>query len=354
MRINFDMPQLETMGEGVILLDKHAVVKASNSAARGWLEECVALTEHFRALIKSERAGQLLLPAAVQLQGTWGEHSPFKVSAWLCKDGRWDYVLFIARPTPEQEFKSNETRFVSMVGIEARKEMEQLRNLLADTQQDAEAVVRQCARVDRLLIEIDHLATLFQRDKLFLADRLSLNTLLLEVLPGLPRQGHPHAISYKIIEPAEPLGIVYGDAAWLKYAFDNLLAGLGESAPPQSEVVLKLRQLGDFIVIISNVQKMGKGFSPGARALKDDKIPALERDIRLQMCHRIVELHGGHLKVTYTDPDEPGAGIEFFTLNLLTGMPDADRTRASCAQCRYTLQSYAYAQDLSALMAERA
>lgn len=349
MRLNFDIQQIETMSEGVVLLDNRAAVKAYNSAARAWLPECLGLTSSLQALITSEQAGRLLFPVAVSLQGTWGEQAPGKVDAWLCKDGRWNYALFIARPTLAQEFKSSETRFVSLIGAEARQEMALLAELLR-SRGDRDAILVQSARVERLLIEIDQLVALFQRDGLFLADRLSLRDLLKEILPGLPRQRGESAISYKLVEAANSLGTVYGDAAWLGYAFRQLLAELGASAPARAQVVLRLRQFGDFIFISGNVQSSpGSRHAPGRAGAQDSNAPMV-RDIRLQMSRRIIELHGGHLKLIDADS---GKGIESFTLDLLTGMPEAEHRRTSCAECPHVLQSYSYAEDISSLLSQQ-
>jgi hypothetical protein len=360
MRLNFEMAQIERMSDGVVLLDKQAGVKGFNSAARVWLEECAGLTERLRTLIRRERGGLQALPATVKFEGFWNEESLLPVEAWLCKDGRADYVLLIARPSLEQTFKSSETRFVALLGEQARQEIKQLGDLLRNAASpgkiDRSAIIDQSARVDRILIEIDQLAVLFQRDKVFLDDRLSLVTLIKDILPALPHQRGEHAIHYKLVETLNQLGALYGDAAWLKYAIQSLLTGLGESAPPHSQVVLELRQLGDFIVFTGGVHAARELRQSNDDRRNKEATPPVERDIRLLMCQRIVQLHGGRLKVsvsTSNGPDEHSTGIESFTLNLLTGMPDHDRSRISCADCRYTLQAQAYAQDLSALLAEK-
>ena len=358
MQLNFEMAQIERMSDAVVLLDKQADVKAYNSPARAWLQECAGLSEQLRTLIRRERTGLLVLPTAVKLQGSWSEESSHPVEAWLCKDGNFDYALLITRPSLEQAFKSNETRFVALLGEQAREEMKLLGDLLRNAagpgELDRAAILRQSARVDRVLVEIDQLAVLFQRDKVFLEDRLALVSLIKDILPTLPNQRGEHSTQYKLVETLDQLGALYGDAAWLKYAIESLLTGLGESAPPRSQVVLELRQLGDFIVFTGRVHA-ARELRPIAGNREQGTTTPVERDIRLQMCQRIVQLHGGRLKVSVTTsdgPDEYSTGIESFTLNLLTGIPDHDRSRVSCAECRYTLQAQAYAQDLSSLLAE--
>lgn len=357
MNLNLDLSLIEKMREGIILLNGDAEVSAYNSAASGWLREYIALTESVRTLIKRAASGLLTLPTTVQMRGGWTSDSPDPVDAWLCQDGADGFALIITQESPEQELKASESRFVALLGEQSRQEIVKLLHLLRSATKPGEidrtAILQQSARVDRLLVEIEQLSTLFQRDKVFLEDRLSLISLLKDVLKELPYQRGEYAISYTLIETRDLLGVLYGDAAWLKYAFRNLLSALGVRAPPRSQVVLDLRQLGDFIVFTGRVNN-----APGARrgqtkARDSDPASPLERDIRLQMCQRIIELHGGRLKLTFTGAaDEPGSGIESFTLNLLTGLPDHDRSRASCAQCRYVLQSEAYARDLSTLMAQ--
>jgi signal transduction histidine kinase len=357
MRLNFEMAQIERMSEGVVLLDKLAEVKSCNQAARAWLPACVRQAGQLRALIQNERAGLLKLPAEVTLDESLSE----PVDAWLCKDGRWNYVLFVAQPAPEQELKAIETRFVALLGAQARQEISALGDLLraaaSTSALNRSAILHQSARVDRVLTEINHLATLFQRDEVFLEDRLSLIGLVKDVLSTLPRQRGAHLIHYKLVETFEQLGVLYGDAAWLKYAIQHLLTGLGESAPPHSQVIIELHQIGDFIVFTGRVQNAPQRHLEKPAHHEDGKTSPLTLEIRLQMCQRIVQLHGGRIKVSMTrsaDGDEHNTGIESFTLNLLTGLPDHDRSRASCEKCRYTKQAQAYAIDLSELLAERA
>jgi hypothetical protein len=371
MRLNFEMAQIERMSEGVVLLDKLAEVKSCNSAARGWLPACIRQTGYLRKLIEDERSGQLTLPAEIRL-GEPDSELPNKslpvlaqieeaADAWLCKDGRWNYVLFIARPTPVQGFKSSETRIVALLGEQARQEISMLGELLRAANSPGElnrsAILQQSARVDRVLTEINYLATLLQRDEVFLEDRLSLVGLIKEVLPTLPRQRGEHLIHYKLLETLDNFGAIYGDAEWLKYAIKHLLIGLGESAPPHSQVVIELRQLGDFIVFTGRVQNAQQR-RPGTPVAHDEgKSSPIERDIRLEMCQRIIQLHGGRIKLSMVSSDGIDAcaeGVESFTLNLLTGLPDHDRSRVSCAECRYTKQAQAYAIDIAALLAERA
>ena len=342
MKINFEITQLEKMNQGIILLNKDAEVTYYNFAARAWLQECVNLTDHFRALIKKEQGGLLTMPTKIKLAGD----PESMVEAWLCKDGRWNYALFIAQPSPNQEFKAGETRFVALLGDQARREMRKLGDLLRAAANpgglDSAAILQQTARVDQILVEIEQLSTLFQRDELFLENRLSPIALLKEVLPGLPRERN---IQYKLIEKSDSLGVLYGDATWLKYAFHNLLSSLGKSAQPHSQIILELQQAGNFIVLNGRVQS-ASGLRPTDTGIRKY---SLEQDIRLHICHRIVQLHGGHLKIT---PDEHNTGIESFVLNLLTGLPDHDRSRASCSDCRYVLQAQAFARDIATLMAD--
>lgn len=354
MNLGLDRTLIERMSEGVILLDRNAEVTAYNVAARGWLRECMALSGTLRALMARAANGLLALPTAVQLGTDRGPERCAPVDAWLCADGPEDYALFIAQQVPEDEFRESESRFIALLGEQARQEMAQLGRLLRTAQKPGEldraVLARQCAGVDRLLVEIDQLSTLFGRDKVFLEERLSLVPLLKAVLPALPHQGGERALRYTLIETNDLLGALYGDEAWLKYAFRNLLSALGDSAPAFSEVVLDLRQLGDFIVLTGRLRN-----APGVREERETRYErgadsALERDIRRQMCQRIVELHGGRLKILPASGDDDRC-IESFTLNLLTGIPDHDRSRASCSGCRHILQSQAYARDLSALMA---
>jgi hypothetical protein len=69
------------------------------------------------------------------------------------------------------------------------------------------------------------------------------------------------------------------------------------------------------------------------------------------LARRIVELHGGQLRVNAIDGDDStqSNAIESFTLQLPTGSP-ANQRGKDCENCSVNQQATAYARDLAALM----
>ncbi len=77
----------------------------------------------------------------------------------------------------------------------------------------------------------------------------------------------------------------------------------------------------------------------------------------MEICRRIIELHGGQMKLKAVsgsgdENEAASAALGSFTLTLPTGIPVADRSRVSCAECRITFQAMQYARDLAELMAQ--
>lgn len=76
-----------------------------------------------------------------------------------------------------------------------------------------------------------------------------------------------------------------------------------------------------------------------------------EASIRMPLCQRIVELHCGSLKIEWLGgPDHAGEGVASFVLTLQSGLPEHERSRASCSACRLNLQAQAYANDIAHLL----
>ena len=72
----------------------------------------------------------------------------------------------------------------------------------------------------------------------------------------------------------------------------------------------------------------------------------------IEICQRIVALHGGQLKIVSqaaAQADDPLRGIESFHLSLPTGAPLLGRNLAACTNCLAPRQAEQYARDLAAL-----
>ena len=369
MRLNFDLPLLEHMSEGLVLLNRQGQVVSHNRAAGPWVPRCHAMLGGFKSLIDEEIKGRVALPLRIGLWSDKTQENPCQTEAWLIQDGRRDYAVFLAssaRPPvagPGQHAPSQvEVNHVTLLGDEVRLQMTVLRKLLqtqaGNPARDEAAIVAQSSRVDQLLQEIADLSQLMQQDEVFMQDRIVLSDLIEQLLPTLPQ--HPNRVAFNPDNHQQ--GVVYGHTAWLRYALRVLLESLVNSAPPNSHVDMATSQLGNFMVLTGRVSAINPlharntqpGRSPSAQGPAVE--PGQQRSAAIQqvMCQRIIALHAGQLKLDFMPPTAPGGDpksqIESFTLTLGTGQPVVEQSRVSCASCPHPLQTLAYAADLASLL----
>jgi len=365
-RLNFSTPMLEKMTEGVIGLDRQAKIISSNRAAEPWLASTKALEPALKRLIDEEVLGRTTLPVRIDLAAK--PHSAPPADVWVAKNGRRDYAIFIAprRQAPVVTAAQispmlTEKRYVSLFGDGVRQQLAQLQAMLqtsdASPAQDAQAVAKQAARVAQLLKDISDLTLLMQRDLVFADERVSPADILAALAPTLQREQVATGCTVTFSQTQGQQGVVYGSSSWLSYGLRVLAEGLIHGAVKHSHISLKTRQLGDFIVITGHVtgvdlHPLAKPTGPST-ATEPVTAPA-DGPMRMVLCQRIVELHGGQLKLArMTSPSNGSSAdenLESFTLTLATGVPAHERSRVSCADCRSALQAQSYAADMAQIL----
>jgi len=360
--LSLNKQALAKLTEGIVLLDDQGRPLSATRSSQPWLRHCIEIAPVLAAMIAAAKAGTLPLPAAVDLcvEGEDADEAPEQT--WLVANAGAGHALLIRpRPQSEPESKAGEGRFLALLGMGVREEVSRLGALLRErghSAGDAGPVLRQASDLDTLLGEIGELAELHQRDDVFFEERLSLPALLREVILDL-RKGRTGSKFSHVLECADapPPGPLYGNAHWLKKALHTLLAGIEQSCPQPSRIQINLRQLGDFIVLSAGA---GNGRAAPEPAGQDPGAEPPEapsrRALRLRICRRVIKLHGGQMKLRLLEPDEgqadAGGAIESFMLTLPTGLPEGDRSRLSCADCRVSFQAMQYARDLAKVMAQ--
>lgn len=360
MNLELDMRLVEQMAEGVIQLNPDGLVTDFNRAARPWIRVCLAAAPKLQLLIRQVAEGSLKAPVAVDL-GALPDSGSGTVNIHLCRREPKGYVLFITPTQPSATLPALEERdadFFQLLDQETRHELSQLRDQLAGAprgepaQQDA--VLGAVDRVSRLLVAFDQLAQLHQIGAFNQGARLSLSTLIEDVLLEMPRQKCDYRVRSEPGNAPQTSGVLYGDANWLKCALRSLLEGLGDSAPPHSQIELRVRQNGGYTVLSSHFfHAAGAGRTQAIVAPGASTILRLDAGIRTQICRRILELHGGRLSVTHTGTALEGGqseGIESFDLVLPISAPGQAGSLAACANCPAGKQAEKYAQDLAFLM----
>jgi signal transduction histidine kinase len=358
MNLELDMRLVEQMVEGVIQLNPDGLVTDFNRAARPWIRLCLAAAPKLQQLIRQVADGSLKAPVAVDI-GTLTDAGA--VAIHLCKREPKGYVLFVTPVQPSvvpPALEERDADFFRLLDQETRHELSVLRDQLAGAQRGEPArddAVRQATdRVSRLLVAFDQLAQLHQIDAFNQGARLSLPTLIEDVLQEMPRQKCDYRVRTEPASSPQATGVLYGDANWLKCALRSLLEGLGDSAPPHSQIELRVRQNGGYTVLSSHFfHAAGAGRTQAGAAPGASTILRLDAGIRTQICRRILELHGGRLSVTHTGTaleGGQGEGIESFDLVLPISAPGQAGSLAACANCPAGKQAEKYAQDLAFLI----
>jgi hypothetical protein len=374
-RLNFDATLLDTLSEGVILLNHQAQVIAHNQAAQPWLKQAAARSGVLKDLVVLEARSRVKLPLKLGVWHLKTEHKETSAQVWLIMNGRREYAIYIASyidsTGPELQFESTpaaDSRFLLLLSDEVRAHLTALQLLLSPqagtSMRDGAAIAAQSQRVLTLLQQLTDLSLLSQRDEVFADERLDLATLIQSGFPAASVT--PDQARFELTQESVGLGAVYGHGVWLSYALRVLLDALQQSAPPRSLVKVHLHQLGDHVVISARVTTDTNrrksqlqttdtaSVSTGTADADPQSTQSQDAHVRWLICRRILTLHGGQLKLqalpfgAKDDPTNPP--VDSFTLTLMTGLPLHERSRASCSSCPHVLQVQVYAEDMAQLL----
>ena len=368
MALSIDMPLLNALQDGVVLLNRAGHVSDFNRAARPWLAACAKaqplLAEHIQQQIKHPGPGPVAIEPLEPFEslGLTGEAS-MAPGLHLCRHGQQDYALVITAAQPQAHIATEpQTHLFDLLGEAIRHEFTHWRSALdraAPLAQPAPALAdlaSQSQRLSRLLVVFDQLSSMRSDQLPNQSERLSLMALTQTVLAAMPQRRADYALMVAPGGSARQHGMLYGHATLLTAGLRALLESLDQGAPSHSQIELWVRQSGRHVVLSSRFTSGSsvRARSP-AQAAVSSEAPSLrvEADLRLPLARRIVELHGGQLS---TEPLEaaPGRpqrqGIAAFTLLLPTGAAGEPQRRPECVDCPTSQQAEAYARDLASLM----
>ena len=377
---------LAQLTEGVVFLDDHGWPKSVTVGSEPWLRHCIEMAPVLAGLIAESKAGKLHLPVAVDLHAEGEDARQAPDAAWLVENVGLGHALLI-RPASAANPAIPDEQFLTLLGTRVQHEITRLSTILRNSGQSSDDrmrhILRQSLDFDALILEIGELAELYQRDRVFFEERLSiaelvqavivelrqqrihdffeaklpLPALLREAIAGLHQRRLPPPPGYDIEGGDIPsIGPLHGSAKWLKNALLALFSGLEEGCSSSGRLRVQLRLLSDFIVLSAS------GTENSARSITkpsehgesgNPQLPPPYNALRMRICRRIIKLHGGQLslRMLADEHEDSGGAIHSFTLTLPTGLPTPDRSHASCTECRIQLQSLQYARDLAKVMA---
>lgn len=360
MFLEFDAGTLEKMTEGVVMLDRNGQVIDFNRAAKPWLKSCARAADKISAIVRQTIRENSKTPLLVDLFPK-ADAEIQAAEVLLCSDGKDGFALLftpVRGPVQEQASASQQYGISQLIGDEIRHEFTQLIHDLGAIHGDQGNVevesVRQRARHLRsMFMAMDELSRIAEAGSMVPGERLTVSALLTEAIGAIPFRHCDYYINESAGESATAVGAVYGNGSWIKCALQALLECLEDGAPSKSHITLTMRQNGGFLVLTarpSSLSDGGAGTAIKPNGVQDSAV-RLVASVRLPLARRIVELHGGQLRVVAmdADPAENSCGVESFTLLLPTGSP-ANQRSPECENCGVNQQATAYARDLAILM----
>lgn len=362
MNFSFDKQFLEKMTEGVILLNRIGKITHFNRAAQPWLNHAVLAEKMLGKIIAERFMSKSAPPVLVKLfEQSASAAQPLEV--YLCGSEAQDYSLFITGKTtaePAQKNNAQQADFLALLSTEIQAEMTQLREQLALLKDVTglpahNPIVQRADRLNSLIAAIDQLSKLNTLNTSAQSDRVSMMTLIDEVLGDLPHLRAGFSVNELLSDAAGEQGMLFGNKAWLKCGLRALLEGMSDCAPPRSQIELRVRQNGSFVVLTgSAINATGiRKTHPAKPVTSAHTALAVQADIRAPIARRIFELHGGDLKIVKIDLDTPDAystDMASFTLLLPTGRPIEAHAQPTCGSCPYFQQTELYANDLAMSM----
>ena len=343
-------------GEQVVANARAREVFGENGPRRAVLIHQIQLVKNGESTLPCAiKSSDLLSPAQIQPEEVWLVANPCE-EPQASEDERL-YCLIAPQITDPSRLLRSDRVVLDLIGAETRRDLTRMRELLIAFDRDP-AVRREAIRVathlDEVLKDVTELAELQQHLGMTTDERFFIGSMIRELVPGLPKTAHSKAIRYVVgVVDTEP-SPSYGHSRWMKQALSALLTLLGESCPAAGKVMINVQQIGDFVIVTGKIAAEIGRPSVFADEFDDAGSTAsqLARRRHLQIARRILEIHGGQLRLRSMlgAGDDDRAPMDSFTLSLPTGRPANETLTRNCGKCPVTVQAQRYAKDLAELM----
>ncbi len=332
-RIVFD-----TLSDGVLIVSRRGELRYANAAAQalqawqaGSRLEAGALLD----VVDAIASGRVTPPHRIVC--TVADRRGVPVTLYEAAQGGDLFIVLGAAPvaaTPDLRLAN----FMRLLHAELGPELERV---TADS--------RQAATLGRRLTRLGKLAQAHLEGPLVDKERLTLTELALHALGAVSAQAKRRGIRIVTRGFTDLLPTVYGSRKWLTLALGEYLEHAIRDARRDTVMEMRAMQYGAFVTIA--VRNRGHGILAHVRDALSRGQPAAPAGggavaplprIGLSICSRVLELHGGHVRIesdeeTFTD----------FIFELPTGGPAQEEAAQGI------MQAQRYAQDLAQLMARR-
>lgn len=345
-----------------MLVSPAGKVKYANEAAQhrhgaAVLAE-IAASADLKQQIKAVTGGRTRLPAALKVQIRPGMADEQTFGCTLIEaPNQIDYSLLIHQTYSGTAYSAALSSMLEIIDQELGAPMRDL--LAADGSAGAgeSAGTRGLAMQDVInrVDKLKNLVQVFGAAPLVGSDRVVLKDLVTRAWARVAPFATARKAQASLVGFHDDLAPVYGSADWLERAIceclDNAvrhsIAADASGAGPHIEI--RANPLGGHVGLV--VRNLGAGalaqlgdrvFLPFNRAGLPRAGHGQGMTIGLPLCKRIVELHGGHMRINAGDDDSVSIAIE-----LPTGAPKRESAEQS------HMQAQMYAQDLAKLMARQ-
>lgn len=358
----------DNLDNGVAIISPDATLRYANRAALkvlpGTLGEPLA-ADSIRHQLQAARAGYVKLPLSVEIDAPGHKIDPDRLRATLLPAPVGDdYVLLLSNISEtqlyentvgnlaeilQQELSEPIERFVADVDTlrtaldpGAAKELGLSHSLLQRLAEDGALIA---TRLPRLAL----LARSFAHSPMLRDERIIVGDLVSEAFSRAKATLRTRRIRVGISGVNEHLPVVYGSPSWLGQALGEYIEHLAGNTEQGSELRLSAHASGNFVTLhlasagfgIANHlrERIFLPFNPNRAG--DESTEAGERlALGMALCKRVVELHGGHIRMTGNDDEINEIAIELPT----GGMRVLDTPQSGIDQAQR------YARDLATLM----
>lgn len=359
---------LENLGEGFLLVAKDGTLRYANPVARSMLSVGLKKLPDLPALkdaLGRAAAGALALPASVSLEPP-GAPAGLGWTLLRAPSGN-DFALLVraaaaSAEVPTQPRMSDLANILALLRAELGRPLKALAGSLeadpvAGAGEHTAVRLRELSNSFQKLLDF---AEVFGRDRIDAADRVVMKDLVNDVWRELAPLAAARKVSVSTTGFGADLPPVYGNRDWLRRAVRELLDNAvrharGVSRPGADsacQIEINTRQVGPRIVM--SIRNAGVGmlpkipdrmFLPFDRVKSQASGEGAGLSIGLPLTAKLVELHGGRLKVTTTG--EGADECAECVIELPTGAPQHDTGKLDLEQARR------YAEDIGKLLSRR-
>lgn len=350
---------LDSIKDGIMIVNLAGkLVFANQSARQSFPGQLQIIAEHadLKKAIADAATGKVNLPINVRLSiGTDALNRTTLVGTLIPAPNNVDYVYIIHAGLRSDEYTNSLHNFFELIRQELRQPILDFLKLIAPQQSDQSPVTDHAKEIINRLEKLIDVVEIFGDDALISDDRIVVKDLVTDVWKELAPLASNRRVEASLVGFNTDLPPIYGSYNWLRRAvrecLENAIIHSRQeiSNSLKSHVEIRAKQSGQHLMVI--VRNLGVGllpkladrvFLPFNRAGLPKASPTHGMSIGLPLAQRILELHGGQIRINHSNDSATE-----LTLELPTGAPQRDSTKLDIQQAQR------YAEDLAKLMVRR-